>query len=525
MFPQRIKDRWRDSQTRNVHRLTQPRFTDVRLLPAALCLWCFTALTFLCHFEVALLFLFFIALLLSLFYLSSICRTSRTTTPIGEGVGVCMAFALMLCFLQAITMTGKDYPAQLALLQEHNGQSIRFSGHVVSSEPATRGGYRTTVSTQHISRRLLTYDTSIDLHIYTDQIFVPGGSVTGVGTFQAQGSYYSVKGSLRYTGAPPIKPPIFLLKNELRENAIEQINPDNAGLVLGMAYGDDTSLTEPATNALRTSGLTHLTAVSGSNITLIFVLAYRLIHSLGLPRFVLIGAGLCATTAYVSVVGPDGSVLRAWTMGLLGAVGLLLGHGAYRLTMLSSCIIGLLFISPELATNYGFVLSVTATASLLLLAPAFSRLLCRILPLLCAELLALPLAASLWCAPVILLLSESIYPYTVLANVLVAPFVAPITLAGLGALIASSLRCPGWIIQFFLEGGAQAAQAVHWVSQWCYTLPGSQVPLEASPRNLFLATIAVAVISIIVVKADTWINTPKDPRTPALFASQGRNGA
>lgn len=514
---QYLRKRWHQSRALSWHRLAQPRFTDIRLLPAALSLWCFTALTHLYPFRVALIFLLLLAFLLCLSYRPLTLRISRISTRIHGGLQACLAFALLLCSLQAVIMVGKDYPARLALLQELNGQGIRLAGQVVNSEPATRGGYRTTVATHQLSKYPSTYEAAISLHIYTEQLFVPGSSVTGVGRFRVQGSYYSVKGALRHQGGAPSAPAIFLLKNELRAKATREIGADEAGLVLGMAYGDDTPLSEQAVNALRASGLTHLTAVSGSNITLIFVLAYRLVQQLGLPRLLLICSGLGAATLYVSVVGPDGSVLRAWTMGLLGAVGLVLGHGAYRLTLLSSCLIGLLFISPELATDYGFVLSVTATASLMLLAPAITRLLCHIFPLLWAEVLALPLAASLWCAPVILLLSESFYPYTVLANILVAPFVAPITLAGLAALLASSQNYADQAASFFLQCGGLGAQTVHWVSRWCYDLPGSRIPLEVSPHNLLLTLFGVAAVSAIVLVTDARINAPQDSRVPALF--------
>lgn len=522
---QYLRNRWHQSRAISRHRLAQPRFTDIRLLPAALSLWCFTALTHLCRFGVALIFLLLLAFLLCLSYRSLSLGTSRISARILGGVQTCVTFALLLCCLQAVIMVGKDYPARLALLQELNGQGIRLAGQVVNSEPATRGGYRTTVATHQLSRHPNTYNAPISLHIYTDQLFVPGSSVTGVGTFRVQGSYYSVKGALRYQGGAPSTPAIFLLKNELRAKAITEIGADNAGLVLGMAYGDDTPLSEQAVNALRAAGLTHLTAVSGSNITLVFVLAYRLVQQLGLPRLLLICSGLGAAALYVLVVGPDGSVLRAWSMGLLGAVALVLGHGAYRLTLLSSCLIGLLFISPELATDYGFVLSVTATASLMLLAPAITRLLCHVFPLLCAEVLALPFAASLWCAPVILLLSESFYPYTVLANILVAPFVAPITLAGLGALIVSSMRCPDGVTGFFLDCGALLAQAVHGVSRWCYALPGSRIPLEVNLHNLLLTLFGVAAVSAIVLVADARIHAPKGTRIPALFDVRGSDEA
>lgn len=430
-----------------------------------------------------------------------------------------LAFTLMLCTLQANIMVSNNYLERVDLLYGLHNQGIRFSGQVVSSEPATRGGYRTTVVTSQVTHHTQTYKFSVNLHTYTNQLFIPGSSVAGVGTFQTQGSYYSLKGYLRSTDSAPAVPAIFALKNELRKVAIARIGPDNAGLVLGMAYGDDTPLTEQALMALKVSGLTHLTAVSGSNITLIFVLAYRLAQSLGLPRLVLIATGLCAAGIYVSLVGPDGSVLRAWTMGLLGAIGLVLGHGTYRITLLASCLIGLLFISPGLAADYGFALSVTATASLLILAPALSRVLCRVLPILFADFIALPVAASLWCAPLILLLSESIYPYTVIANIVVAPLVAPITLAGLGALITASLKCPNSVTGFFLDCGTWASEAVHWLSRWCYSLPGSQIPVVASSASLLLTTLIVVVTSALVLQADVYLQRHKYQRLPHLIAT------
>lgn len=137
------------------------------------------------------------------------------------------------------------------------------------------------------------------------------------------------------------------------------------GLLPGLVVGDDSGL-EPATaTAMRTVGMSHLTAVSGSNLAIVTGLVLLVARRLGMGRRYAVGAALLAMTAFVIVVGPQPSVLRATVMATI-ALGCLAGgrHRTGSSALLSSVVI-LLLVDPWLALNWGFALSVAATAGLL----------------------------------------------------------------------------------------------------------------------------------------------------------------
>lgn len=516
---------WRQAQAeRAEHRRVQARFTDARLVAPALGVWGFTALWIQAGQKWALgLVALLTCLAVGSWYVShrviskKISRTppqwQQTLAPLAH----ILALTCLLLALQATAMQTRGYPQQWEILQELNGQGVRVKAEVVDTQPAAGGGFRLSLETREIQQANTMWAQQVQMSVYTDQLLLPGSRVSAVGDLTVQGTYYRLRGPVTLLEEPSSLAPSYELKRGLREDAVKQLGPDRAGLLLGMAYGDDSSISTRSLSSLQVAGLTHLTAVSGANITLIFVVAYRLIYPVWPYRPALIAVGVLASSAYVLLVGLDGSVLRAWVMGLLGALGLVLGHGAYRLSFLSTCVIVLVFALPPLATHYGFILSVVATASLIILAPAISRLLSRYLPLLLADLLALPTAASLWCAPVILVLSESLYPYTVLANLLAAPLVAPITVLGLLALITYTLGIAQPLIDILLDTGGFLAQGLLLIALWCDVLPASQLPLTLSPLTLGLTLLTVAGISWLILSEDRALNSLPEARLPRLL--------
>jgi competence protein ComEC len=128
--------------------------------------------------------------------------------------------------------------------------------------------------------------------------------------------------------------------------------------------------------------------------------------------------------------------VRAAAMGAVGIAALGFGsRGGLR--ALCWAVLGLLFLDPWLSRSPGFILSVSATAGILVLAPVLARRLESWMPRWCALAIAVPVAAQLACTPAIAALSGEISLVAVLANLLAAPAVAPATVAGLvGGLLA-----------------------------------------------------------------------------------------
>lgn len=207
------------------------------------------------------------------------------------------------------------------------------------------------------------------------------------------------------------------------------------GLLPGLAIGD-TSRVDPQLDAdMKTSSLSHLTAVSGSNCAIVVGLVFALASACGLPRWGRVTLSAAALAGFVVLVTPEPSVVRAAAMAgiALGALGL--SRPARGVPLLAAAVIVLLTLDPWLSRSYGFALSVLATAGLLVLARPIADAFARFLPRGVALLLAVPLAAQLACQPVLLLLDPALPVYGVLANVLAEPAAPLATIAGLAACL------------------------------------------------------------------------------------------
>ena len=213
-------------------------------------------------------------------------------------------------------------------------------------------------------------------------------------------------------------------------NAVRAGPTEARALVPALVDGDDTRLSERVQDEFRRAGLTHLLAVSGTNLTIVLVLVLGLSRAAGVRRRWLIVVGAFAVVGFVLVARPDPSVLRAAAMGSIGLVAAIVGgRGGARI--LASAVLVLLFVDPWLARAAGFILSVCATAGIVIGAQPLATRFARWMPPWCALTLAVPLAAQLACLPPLVVLSGQISVVGLAANLVVAPLVAPTTVAGL----------------------------------------------------------------------------------------------
>jgi competence protein ComEC len=261
-------------------------------------------------------------------------------------------------------------------------------------------------------------------------------------------------------------------------------------LVPALVDGDDGRISDEVQEDFRRSGLTHLMAVSGTNLTIVLAVVMVVGRAAGLGRRGLTGLGAVSIVAFVLLARPDPSVVRAAAMGAVGIAALGLGRrGGVR--ALSWAVIGLVFVDPWLSRSAGFILSATATAGILLVAPPLARRLERWMPRWCALAVAVPLAAQLVCTPAIAAISGQISLVAVVANLLAAPAVAPATIAGLlgglVALVSVPLShvpgtvagvCASWILAVGHRTASLDAATLEWHAPWQWLL--LVVPLAAA---------------------------------------------
>ncbi|MBS1888990.1 MAG: ComEC/Rec2 family competence protein [Actinobacteria bacterium] len=237
---------------------------------------------------------------------------------------------------------------------------------------------------------------------------------------------------------------------EIRERALaglgEGMPAREAALARGFVLGEDDDL-DPATKEdFIRAGLSHLTAVSGENVTLLALLAMPVLAVFGVPlreRLVWV-IGLIAL--YVPLAGSGPSIQRAGLMGAAGLLATLGGRRASRLYALGLALVVTLAIDPGVAGDVGWQLSFAAVLGILLLAaPIRGWLLARLGPgrwrRTLAEGIAVTVAATLATAPLIAFVFEEVSLTSLVANVLALPAVAPAM--WLGMVSAALSQVPG----------------------------------------------------------------------------------
>ena len=508
-----------------------------------------------------------------------------------------LVFLACIVTVQAVLLCATGVDASRATLQQAQGASLRLNGTV---EQVRRVDPRTTlvvIKLEEIQGRSVRALVNERVRVYRrdgsaksaaqrleassaansaakhqgsgtarSQAIYPGMKVTALGTVEFNGSTAKLSGATIFpapasgagsnaTDQTAEEPYLSTLKEQLRTRALDTLGTESAALVLGTAYGDDSLMSSTAREEYKLSGLSHITAVSGANIAIVFLGAYRLVlavrpyrfasayllfrswmqwlrgrgtarsrrpayprnpaqpqqptppnaHALpplvyrlstfAIPHRVMVLCGVAAVLAYAMLLDSEGSVIRSLAMGLLGAYAMLRGSGRQSLAALQTTVLMCLLAAPHLAVDMGFALSVTATSALILLGPPLIRLLMRVMPVFCAEMLATPIVASLWCTPLILAMSGKVPLYSVPANLIAAPLAPLSMLAGLAALGFMLLGLPT-AADLCLRAGGLASQGIEWAAHTAAHAPGNPWEPGSSVPAVVCSAFCVLALSI-----------------------------
>jgi competence protein ComEC len=286
-----------------------------------------------------------------------------------------------------------------------------------------------------------------------------------------------------------------------------------AAMLPALVLGDTSAVTGATAAEFRAAGLTHLTAVSGANVTIVCG-AVLLMGRLVGPR-VAVGMAGTALIAFVIVVQPSASVLRAAVMGAIALAAIATSRRRQAIPALAATVIALLIVAPHLAVEVGFALSVSATAGLVVLAPLWSRrLLARGWPKPVADAVCVAVAAQLVTAPLVAGISGTLSVVAVGANLAVAVLIAPITVLG----TAAAVLCPFWpaagqlLIRFT---GPELWWLLH-VAQWAARVPNATVPVPSGVGGVVL--LALATVAAVVLWRFRWFRVAAACAVACLIA-------
>ncbi|MFJ6616063.1 ComEC/Rec2 family competence protein [Kitasatospora sp. NPDC091335] len=304
--------------------------------------------------------------------------------------------------------------------------------------------------------------------------------------------------------APPSLPQ--RIAGRLREGlraATDGLPADARGLLPGLVVGDTSRLPDDLDDAFRATDLVHLVAVSGANLAIVLGALLGAPGQAGTPERRGVAAvlglslrtgallGTALTLAFVTVCRPEPSVLRAAGTGLVGMLALATGRPRRAVSALAGAVLVLVLLDPFLARSFGFLLSVLATAGLLVLGPHWAEALrARRWPHHLAGALAATAAAQALCAPVTVVLSGHISLVGIPCNLLAELAVAPATLLGFGVLVLHPLL-PA-LARLLAEPAGVPAGWLALVARRGAELPGGQL---SWPGGWFgTATVALAVL-------------------------------
>jgi competence protein ComEC len=224
--------------------------------------------------------------------------------------------------------------------------------------------------------------------------------------------------------------PVMVAGNAVRERILERLAGGDTpeALLAGFLVGDTSGVPAADLEAMRRAGLSHLVAVSGSNVALFLTLTFLALGPLGSgPRRRAV-LGLAAVAVLVVATRWEPSVVRASIMAALVLGGRVGGWALDALSALAVTVVLAVVVSGELATEVGFTLSVLATGGVVV----GSRR-ARASPVL-VRVLAAGLGAQVAVAPVLLAAFGTMPLLSPLTNLVAVPVVsATTTVAAVGA--------------------------------------------------------------------------------------------
>lgn len=383
--------------------------------------------------------------------------------------------ARVLLFVVVVLITGQHSAANLAALQAPLPDSVDGVGRLISDPEVRQFDMQVIVEVE--GRR---YQASVPLESSTPlRSMLTGEYVTISGRPQMlEGApigwvlSWHLAGRLKVSSVGPGPPPLpwYRIANSLRRTigrGSESLGDERAPLYMGLVVGDDRGQSYLLQFRFGASGLTHLLAVSGQNVSFLLAVAEPLLRRMGPRSKLLLAAVLLAV--FTMVTRGEPSVLRAVVMAGVAMVAVTTGRVASGTRVLALTVIVLVMADPQLVHSMGFQLSIAATTGLLVLARPIEVRMPGPKPLRLP--LAVTMAAQVATAPLILRLADGLPAAATPANLLAVPPSGLVMMLGVTAgVVAGVVREP--FAKVMLWPAGLLTGWIDWVAEW-----GSKLPL------------------------------------------------
>lgn len=303
--------------------------------------------------------------------------------------------------------------------------------------------------------------------------------------------------------------PVFHLIYAVKQRAQHTINrlvPDpEAALLSGILLGNDNGIPPDLSADFRTTGMTHIIAISGFNIAIIIAILVGLADPF-VPRKTAVIIAIVGIVFYTILVGADASVVRAAVMGTVFLItSRWLGRPNFAYASLFFAGFVMTLVNPYTLWDVGFQLSFAATLGLMLyadpltqwtrqrLARVADRKLTNQVMGVLSEAVLLTMAAQILTLPLMMGYFGQLSLISLVANAFILPLQPGVMLWGGLATILGMVWLPlgqlfAWLAWLFLAatiGLVQTFASVPWAS----------IPVELSPPGMVLLFVAIGALT------------------------------
>lgn len=248
----------------------------------------------------------------------------------------------------------------------------------------------------------------------------------------------------------------FRLRMESIVNNI--IAAPQAALANGLLFGGSDRLSENLQDKFAKTGMTHIVAVSGYNVSVIVVVVMSFTIFMGAHRRYAAWVAIIGVIFFVALIGFPSSGVRAAIMGILVLIAAMYGRvsHAYGAIFLTAAIM-IVFNPLLLRYDVGFQLSFLATLGIVSIYPLLEGCFVkRKAAFGIVDVLLLTVSAQLFVMPIIAYHFHTISLVSLLANVLVLPIIPLTMLFVFFTVVTSFVFYPGalffgWIAYFLLQ--------------------------------------------------------------------------
>ncbi|MGB0112727.1 MAG: ComEC/Rec2 family competence protein [Ilumatobacteraceae bacterium] len=306
-------------------------------------------------------------------------------------------------------------------------------------------------------------------------------------------AWQHVVGEFQLDWASDVDPggPVARASNRVRssiERAATALPEPDGALFRGLVIGDDRDQPREMIDRFRASGLSHLTAVSGQNVSFVLAACGPLLVRLRPTARWVVSVAVIAW--FVALTRFEPSILRAGVMAGLSATAYVRGRERTPVRLLALAVGMLTLVDPLLVWSIGFWLSVGATAGVCTVGPWLARRFDWLGPL------ALPLGVTLGAQVGVVLPSVLVFGrlplVSVPANLLAVPVAGMVMLYGLPAgLLAGWVPPTAPVLMFPARVG----------TRWVDTVAVLGARLEPEPRWAWIGWgVIVLLIGVMLVR-------------------------